>query len=115
MPKNNPYLIENKKPVEEVKYIEEKAIQLPKLSEITDKDDKVKLPPEFIEKLRDPNAKFRLDVVAFPFVDESDALIVARSDEIISVLRQKAPVIAELLSDNRPGTLAFLKARGALS
>jgi len=50
-----------------------------------------------------------------PFVDESDALIVARSDEIISVLRQKAPVIAELLSDNRSGTLAFLKAKGALS
>lgn len=115
MPKNNPYLIENKKPVEEVKYIEEETIQLPKLSEITDKDGKVKLPLELIDKLRDPDARFRIDVVAFPFVDESDALIVARSDEIISVLRQKAPVIAELLSDNRSGTLAFLKARGALS
>ena len=49
MPKQNPYLIENKKPVEEVRCIEE--IQLPKLSEITDKDGKVKLPPELINKL----------------------------------------------------------------
>jgi len=64
MPKN-PYLINNNKPVEEVRYIEEE-IRLPKLSEITDKDGKVKLPPELIEKLLDPQIKIRMDVVAFP-------------------------------------------------
>jgi len=56
---------ENEKPVEEAKHAEE-VVRLPMLSEITDKDGKVKLPPEFIEKLRDPNARFRLDLVVFP-------------------------------------------------
>ena len=64
MPNKNPYLIENKKPVEEVRCIEE--IQLPKLSEITDKDGKVKLPPELINKLLDPQIKIRMDVMVFP-------------------------------------------------
>lgn len=36
------------------------------MSEITDKDGKVKLPPELIEKLLDPQVKIRMDVVAFP-------------------------------------------------
>jgi len=65
MTKENFIPIENKKPVEEVRYIEEE-IRLPKLSEITDKDGKVKLPPELIEKLRDPNARFRLDLMVLP-------------------------------------------------
>jgi len=49
-------------PIEEVRYIEE--TRLPMLSEITDKDGKVKLPVEFINKLRDPNARFRADLAA---------------------------------------------------
>lgn len=48
----------------EVKYVEE--TRLPKLSEITGKDGKVKLPSEFIERLRDPNARFRVDLEVFP-------------------------------------------------
>jgi hypothetical protein len=48
----------------EVKYVE--ATQLPKLSEITDKNGKVKLPSEFIDKLRDPNARFRTDLIVYP-------------------------------------------------
>jgi len=58
-------LVANKKPVEEVKHIEEE-IRLPKLSEITDKDGKVKLPPELIAKLRDPNARFRVELMVCP-------------------------------------------------
>jgi len=57
--------IENKKTVEEAKHTEE-VVRVPMLSEITDKDGKVKLPSEFINKLRDPNARFRLDLVVFP-------------------------------------------------
>lgn len=48
----------------EVKYVE--ATQLPKLSEITDKNGKVKLPLELISKLRDPQARFNNDLVVFP-------------------------------------------------
>jgi len=96
-------IIENKKPVEEVRYIEE--IQLPKLSEITDKDGKVKLPPELIEKLRDPNARFRVDVVAFPFVDEATALIVARSDAIMTRLNRDYSNVVSLFNHNRRGTV----------
>jgi len=114
MPKNNPYLIENKKPVEEVRYIGEE-IQLPKLSEITDKDGKVKLPPELIEKLRDPNARFRVDLVAFPFVDEATALIVARSDAIMTRLNREYPNVVSLFNHNRTGTVEWLRAEGALA
>ena len=48
----------------EVKYVEE--AQLPKLSEITDKDGKVKLPSELISRLRDPQARFRTDLIVCP-------------------------------------------------
>jgi hypothetical protein len=66
--------IENKRPVETVCELKDKIeseklvgeIRLPKLSEITDKDGKVKLPSELIEKLRDPNSKFRVDLVVCP-------------------------------------------------
>jgi hypothetical protein len=106
-------IIENKKPVEEVREIEE--VQLPKLSEITDKDGKVKLPPELISKLRDPNAKFRFDVVAFPFVDEANAIIVARSHEIMRHMEENYPTVVQLLNYNRAGVIEFLKAEGGLS
>ena len=65
MTQKNPYLIENKKPFEEVSYLEEQ-IKLPNLSEITDENGKVKLPTELINKLRDPNAKFNSDLVVCP-------------------------------------------------
>lgn len=69
-------LIENKKPVEEVREIEE--VRLPMLSEITDKDGKVKLPSELIEKLRDPQARFRTDLVVCPVgYEEWDVLKVS--------------------------------------
>jgi len=113
MPKNNPYLIENKKPVEEVRQIEEE-IRLPKLSEITDKNGKVKLPPELIEKLRDPNARFRTDIVAFPYGDET-ALMIVKSSSIMSGLSRDCPTIARLFESNRSGTMNFLKANGAFS
>ncbi|KLL01915.1 MAG: hypothetical protein MRERC_7c084 [Mycoplasmataceae bacterium RC_NB112A] len=66
MVKINEYINTDPKPVqvEEIRYIEE--TRLPKLSEITDKDGKVKLSPEFIDKLRDPNAGFRVDLTVFP-------------------------------------------------
>ena len=65
MVNNNQIPIEvNKKPFETVQELKE--VQLPKLSEITDKDEKVKLPPELIAKLRDPNARFRVDLMVFP-------------------------------------------------
>jgi len=75
MVNNNQIPIEvNKKPFETVYELknenEVEEIRLPKLSEITDKDGKVKLPPEFIEKLRDPNARFRLDLIVFPMWSE---------------------------------------------
>ena len=96
--------IENKKPAEEVRHVEEE-IRLPKLSEITDKDGKVKLPPEFIEKLRDPNARFKLDLMVFPFVDEATALIVARSDAIMTRLNREYPNVVSLFNHNRKGTV----------
>jgi|SRR5437764_8551969 len=69
--------IENKELVEEARHVEE-VVRLPMLSEITDKDGKVKLPPEFIEKLRDPNARFRLDLVVFPVgIEDWETLYVA--------------------------------------
>ena len=71
MTKENFIPIENKKPVEEVRYIEEE-IRLPMLSEITDKDGKVKLPPELISKIRDPNARFRVDLMVFPLKVDSN-------------------------------------------
>jgi hypothetical protein len=106
-------IIENKKLVEEVREIEE--IRLPKLSEITDKDGKVKLPPELIEKLRDPNAKFRLDVVAFPFVDEATALIVARSQAIMDEMRRNYPTVVQVFDYNRAGMIEFLDVEGGLT
>ena len=68
MVKENIIPIENKKPFETVQELknEVEEIRLPMLSEITDKDGKVKLPPELIEKLRDPNARFRTDLVVCP-------------------------------------------------
>jgi len=65
MVNNNQIPIEvNKKPFETVYKIKE--VQLPKLNEITDKDSKIKLPPELISKLRDPNARFRVDLMVCP-------------------------------------------------
>jgi hypothetical protein len=52
-----------------------------------------------------------------PFFDDSDnssALIVARTQEIISELRRNYPTVVQLLNHNREGTIAFLKANGAL-
>lgn len=49
-----------------------------------------------------------------PFFDEANALIVARSQEIVSELRRNYPTIVQLLNHNRKGTLAFLKANDAL-
>ncbi|CAG8547248.1 12621_t:CDS:2 [Ambispora gerdemannii] len=72
--------IENKKPFETVYELknEVEEIRLPMLSEITDKDGKVKLPPELIEKLRDPNARFRTDLVVCPVgYEEWDVLKVS--------------------------------------
>jgi len=67
MVKENIIPIENKKPFETVYELKnEYEVQLPKLSEITDKDGKVKLPPELISKLRDPNARFRTDLIVCP-------------------------------------------------
>lgn len=68
MVNNNGIPAEVKKPFETVYEIknEIEEIRLPKLSEITDKDGKVKLPPELIEKLWDPNARFRTDLMVFP-------------------------------------------------
>jgi hypothetical protein len=54
----------------EVKYVE--ATQLPKLSEITDKNGKVKLPLELISRLRDPNARFNSDLAVFPLKVDSN-------------------------------------------
>jgi hypothetical protein len=54
----------------EVKYVE--ATQLPKLSEITDKNGKVKLPLELINRLRDPNARFNSDLAVFPLKVDSN-------------------------------------------
>ncbi|MEG7979270.1 MAG: hypothetical protein NY202_05265 [Mollicutes bacterium UO1] len=56
--------IKNKNFVEQLGHVEE--VQLPKLSEITGKYGKVKLPPELINRLRDPNARFDNDLVVFP-------------------------------------------------
>jgi|SRR3954447_13251516 len=118
MPKNNEWAIPKNinKPVETVYELKkEEEIRLPKLSEITDKDGKVKLPSELIEKLRDPNARFRVDVVAFPFVDEANALIVARSQAIMSEMERDYPTVVSLLNYNRAGVIEFLKAEGGLS
>lgn len=112
MVKENIIPIENKKPVEEVRQIEEE-IRLPKLSEITDKDGKVKLPPELIEKLRDPNARFRVDVVAFPV--DSQALMIAGSQSIMSKIRSDFPNVAELLEEMPDATLGFLREKHAFS
>jgi hypothetical protein len=64
--------IKNKEVVEKEERHTEEVVRLPMLSEITDKDGKVKLPPEFINKLRDPNARFRLDLVVFPLRVDSN-------------------------------------------
>jgi hypothetical protein len=74
MTKNNGIPIEVKKPFETVYELknEVEEIRLPMLSEITDKDGKVKLPPELIEKLRDPNARFNSDLVVFPLRVDSN-------------------------------------------
>jgi hypothetical protein len=57
MVNNNGIPIEvNKKPFAEERRFEE-VVELPKLSEITDKDGKVNLSPEFVKKLLDPNVK----------------------------------------------------------
>src|SRR3954453_22655419 len=108
MPKNNEWAIPKNinKPVETVYELKkEEEIRLPKLSEITDKDGKVKLPSELIEKLRDPNARFRVDVVAFPFVDEANALIVARSQAIMTRLNRDYSNVVSLFNHNRRGTV----------
>lgn len=64
--------IENKKPFETVYELKNEEVQLPKLSEITDKDGKVNLPPELISKLRDPNARFRVNLMVFPLRVDSN-------------------------------------------
>jgi hypothetical protein len=69
MVKNNQIPIEvNKKPFETVYELknEVEEIRLPKLSEIADRNGKVKLPSEFIKKLRDPNARFKVDLIVCP-------------------------------------------------
>jgi len=77
MVNNNEIPIEvNKKPFETVYEIKE--VQLPKLNEITDKDGKVRLSPELIAKLRDPNARFRTDLVVCPSgIEDWDDLYIA--------------------------------------
>ena len=72
MVKENLIPIENKKPFETVYELKNEEVQLPKLSEITDKDGKVNLPPELISKLRDPNARFRVDLMVFPLKVDSN-------------------------------------------
>jgi len=59
---NNNNLIPKTETVYELK----EEIRLPMLSEITGKDGKVKLSPELVNKLRDPNARFRIDSMICP-------------------------------------------------
>ena len=84
---------ENYKKVEEVREIEE--VQLPNLSEITDESGKVNLPSELVAKLRDPNARFGVNVTVFTI--DSQALMIAGSQSIVSRIERDFPKVAELL------------------
>lgn len=50
-----------------------------------------------------------------PFVDEANALIVARSQAIMSEMERDYPTVVRLLNYNRAGVIEFLKAEGGLS
>src|SRR5437763_15989191 len=50
-----------------------------------------------------------------PFVDEANALIVARSQAIMDEMRREHPTVVQLLNYNRSGVIEFLKAEGGLS
>ena len=61
---------ENLIPKTEMIYELKEEIQLPMLSEITDKGGKVTLPSQLVNKLRDPNARFRIDLGICPMWTE---------------------------------------------
>ncbi|MDR1670205.1 MAG: hypothetical protein LBR43_00565 [Spiroplasmataceae bacterium] len=73
MTENNLYELPKTEIVQELK-----EVQLPNLSEITDESGKVKLPDELINKLRDPNARFEVDLTVCPsWTEEWDTLEVS--------------------------------------
>jgi hypothetical protein len=74
---NEQNLIPKTETVYELKNEVEK-FRVPMLSEIIDENGKVKLPPEYVEKLRDPNARFGVDLtVCLVGIEEWEDLYVA--------------------------------------
>src|SRR5947209_18057394 len=111
MPKQNPYLIENKKPFETVYELKNYEIKTSKLSPVARAKVINKSGSNYVSE------RGKEGYGPMPFFDNSDnssALIVARTQEIISELRRNYPTVVQLLNHNREGTVAFLKANGAL-
>jgi len=117
MPKQNPYFIpnENYKKTEEIREIDSKY-EIPSFEEFMKTY-------EWSEGIVN-SYNFEVDCYKdisigklsgpMPFTDNSSALIIARSQEIISELRRNYPTVVRLLDYNRKGTVAFLKANGAV-
>ncbi|CAI2198026.1 3610_t:CDS:2, partial [Funneliformis geosporum] len=83
-------------------------IRLPKLSEITDEDGKVKLPPELIEKLRDLNARFRTDLIVCPFFQCHGSGCTGRKTDL-PTLTEVVSALLEYEGANRQFAAKFLK------
>ncbi len=114
MPKLNPYLVENKKPFETVAELKNEVPSFEEFMKTYESDEKV------IDS-------YNLEVDSYkdigvgkifgpmPFVDEVNALIVARSQSIMDEMRRDYPTVVQLLNYNRAGVIEFLKAEGGLS
>jgi len=108
MPKLNPYLIENKKPFETVQeLVQELKNEVPSFEEFMknyEEDEGV------IDSYNDEVASYGDVRVGkrsgpMPFVDEATALIVSRSDAIMTRLSREYSSVVSLFNHNRRGTV----------
>jgi hypothetical protein len=113
MPKQNPYLIENKKPFELVQELKNEVPSFEEFMKTYEVDEGIIDSYNFeVDGYKD----IRIGKISgpMPFGDEA-ALMVAKSDSVMKRLRQNYPTIVELFNHNRRGAVEFLRANGALS
>ena len=115
MPKLNPYLIkENYKKVEEIREIENEIPSFEEFMKTYENDEGI------IDSYNSEVKSYGDIGIAkgygpMPFVDEANALIVARSQAIMDEMRREYPTVVQLLNYNRAGVIEFLRAEGGLS